>query len=123
MPRRDSRLRLQDIVEAIDRILSYTASLSLESFRADQRTVDAVVRNFEVIGEAARHVDDETCARCPGVPWQDMRDMRNVLMHEYFGVSITIVWDTISRDLPSVRDALRAELTRSESTPDEPSNS
>ncbi len=114
MPRRDSRLRLQDIVEAIDRILSYTSSLTVESFQADQRTVDAVVRNFEVIGEAARHVDDETCARCPGVPWQDMRDMRNVLMHEYFGVSIPIVWDTIGRALPGVREALRAELARTD---------
>jgi uncharacterized protein with HEPN domain len=112
VPPRDSRLRLQDIVQAIDRILTYTNSLTFESFLADQLRIDAVIRNFEIIGEAARHVDDDTCARCPDVPWQDMRDMRNLLLHEYFGVSIRIVWDTIQRDLPSVSKALTAELAR-----------
>lgn len=110
MPPRDSRLRLQDIVQAVDRILAYTEALTLESFQADQLRIDAVIRNFEIIGEAARHVDDDTCARCPDVPWQDMRDMRNLLLHEYFGVSVRIVWDTIQRDLPSVSRALTVEL-------------
>ena len=69
MPPRDPNLRLQDIAEAIDRIFDYTASHSLESFAADRKTIDAVVRNLEVIGEAARHMDAETAARlsaCPG---------------------------------------------------------
>jgi len=113
VPPRDSRLRLQDIVEAIDRIRAYTVGLTLESFEADQLIVDAVIRNFEIIGEAARHVDADTCVRCSNVPWQDMRDMRNMLLHEYFGVSSRIVWDTILRDLPSVREALATELARS----------
>ena len=73
-------------------------------------TVDAVVRNFEVIGEAARHVDAMTAARLRGVPWQDMRDLRNLLIHEYFGVSVTTIWETISRDLPPVREAIRRDL-------------
>ena len=71
-----------------------------------------MIRNFEIIGEAGRHVDADTCARCPDVPWQEMRDMRNMLLHEYFGVSIRIVWDTIIRGLPAVREALTAELAR-----------
>lgn len=68
MPPRDPNLRLQDIAEAIDRILDYAASHSLESFAADRMTIDAVVRNLEVIGEAARHVDAETAERLGDVP-------------------------------------------------------
>ncbi len=96
MPPRDPNLRLQDIAEAIDRIFDYTASHSLESFAVDRMAVDAVVRNFEVIGEAARHIDADTAARLSDVPWQDMRDLRNLLVHEYFGVSVAIIWETIS---------------------------
>lgn len=72
--------------------------------------VDAVVRNLEVMGEAARHIDDATAALCPDVPWQDIRDMRNVLIHEYFGVSVPILWETVERDLPSLRVAIRRAL-------------
>ena len=75
--------------------------------------VDAVVRNFEVIGEAARHVDPETATRLADIPWQDMRDLRNLLIHEYFGVSVAIIWETISRDLRPVREAIRRDLERS----------
>ena len=75
--------------------------------------VDAVVRNFEVIGEAARHIDADTAARLSDVPWQDMCDLRNLLIHEYFGVSVAIIWETISRDLRPVREAIRRDLERS----------
>lgn len=113
MPRRDANLRLHDITEAIDRIFDYTAAHSLESFAADRMAIDAVMRNLEVIGEAARHVDAETAARLGDVPWQDMRDLRNLLIHEYFGVSVAIIWETISRDLRPVREAIRRDLERS----------
>ncbi|MGH9383408.1 MAG: HepT-like ribonuclease domain-containing protein [Vicinamibacterales bacterium] len=115
MPRRDPNLRLQDIADAIDRIVEYTASHSLESFKADTRTVDAVVRNLEVIGEAARHLDAETASQLPQVPWRELQAMRNVLIHEYFGVSIDIIWETISRDLRSAREAVRQHLDRAPS--------
>ncbi len=113
MPPRNPDLRLRDIADAIDRIFEYTASHSLDSFAADQMAVDAVVRNFEVIGEAARHVDAVTVARLSEIPWQDMRDLRNLLIHEYFGVSVPIIWETISRDLRSVREVIRRDLQRS----------
>jgi hypothetical protein len=112
VPRRDTSLRLQDIVEAIDRILQYTASLSLESFKADTRTVDAVVRNLEVIGEAAQHLDADIAAQLPQVPWRELQAMRNLLIHEYFGVSVSIIWETISRDLSPVREAIRQHLSQ-----------
>ena len=75
--------------------------------------IDAVVRNLEVIGEAARHVDAATAARLADIPWQDMRDLRNLLIHEYFGVSVPIIWETIARDLRPVREAIRRYLQRS----------
>ena len=74
MPPRDPDLRLQDIADAIDRIFEYTAQHSLESFARNRMAIDAVVRNLEVIGEAARHVDAATVARLATIPWQDMRD-------------------------------------------------
>ncbi len=98
MPLRDSAFRLHGI------ILRYTAQHSLESFAADEMAVDAVIRNLEVIGEAARHVDEPTMQRLPDVPWREMRDLRNLLAHEYFGVSIPIIWQTVVRDLPPELD-------------------
>jgi uncharacterized protein with HEPN domain len=112
VPPRNPNIRLQDIVGAIERILDYTASHSLSSFAADRKTIDAVVRNLEVLGEAARHVDAETMRQLPTLPWREMADLRNLLIHQYFGVSAEIVWATIQRDLVPVRDALRAELHR-----------
>ena len=70
------------------------------------------MRNVEVIGEAARHIDADTAARLSDVPWQDMCDLRNLLIHEYFGVSVAIIWETVSRDLLPVREAIRRDLER-----------
>ena len=92
---------------AIDRIETYTAGMTFDAFAADQKTIDAVVRNFEVMGEAARHVDEELAQRAPDVPWDDIRDMRNILIHAYFGVDVATVWKTIVEDLPSLKANLR----------------
>ena len=74
--------------------------------------IDAVVRNLEVIGEAARHVGEETVRRLVAVPWREMRDLRNLLVHEYFGVSLPIIWQTIVRDLTPILEILGADLRR-----------
>ena len=109
MPPRDPRVRIEDMLTAIRRIRRYTDGTSFDAFCADERTIDAVIRNFEVIGEAARHVDEATAARSPAVPWIDIRDMRNILIHEYFGVDLQTVWRTIVDDLPALERGL-AEL-------------
>ena len=108
MPPRDPRLRIEDMLATIDQIESYTAGMTFDTFCADQKTVDAVIRNFEVMGEAARHVDDQAARRSPGVPWPDVRDMRNILIHEYFGVDLATVWKTILDDLPALKRNLRS---------------
>ncbi len=107
MPRRDFKLRIEDILEAIEKALRYTKDMSFDNFAADEKTIDAVVRNVTVIGEAARHVPDEITSKHGEIPWAEMRDIRNVVVHEYFGVSTKILWETILNDLPPLAEALK----------------
>jgi hypothetical protein len=100
MSSRDWLFRVDDILEAIERIHYYTSDLDLKKFQEDQRTIDAVVRNLEFIGEAARHIPNSICTSRPEIPWKNMRDMRNLLIHEYFGIHTGIIWETINQDLP-----------------------
>ena len=110
MPRRDWRLFINDIVESILRIERYCQEMTYESFATDERTVDAVVRNITVIGEATRNIPAEVVARHSEIPWNEMRNMRNVVMHGYFGVSTRIVWETVANDLPPLVHLLKALL-------------
>lgn len=108
MPDRDWRVRIQDICIAIEKIERYTANMTLADFQADDRTVDAVLRNFEVIGEAAGHVPKHVTQANPEIPWSKIRALRNVVAHAYFGVNLPIIWETIVRRLPELRAALES---------------
>ena len=99
MPPRDWRFRIRDILDAVEAVQRYTEGMTYEAFTADRKTVDAVIRNLIVIGEAAARVPDDVALAHPDIPWKDMRDMRNFVIHEYFGVSDKILWDTLQRDL------------------------
>lgn len=110
MPRRNWKLRVQDILEAIGGAREYVAGMSFEDFLRDTRTIDAVVRKLTIIGEAAVHVPDSVCGKSPDIPWIDMRAMRNFVVHEYFGVSERIVWDTVQNDLPGIVEPLKRLL-------------
>ena len=112
MPRRDWRLRVEDILAAIAAIADYTRGMDFEAFRSDRKTVHAVAHNLMVIGEAASALPDEIQERHTRIPWQDMRAMRNVLVHGYFGIREQIVWDTIRHDLPPLVEPLQ-RLARS----------
>ena len=107
MPPREWRLRVDDILEAIAKIEQYVNGLSFEQFQADPKTVDAVVRNLEVIGEAVRHLSSDLEDLPAGVPWTDIAGMRNILIHEYFGVDLKIIWQTVTDDLPELRRQLQ----------------
>jgi uncharacterized protein with HEPN domain len=112
--RRDWRLRAQDILDAIDAIRDYTVGTDYPAFARDRKTTDAVLRNIAIIGEAASRIPEEIQLASPDIPWADMRDMRNVVIHGYFGVDKQILWDTIRTDLPSLVAPLRALLDRTE---------
>lgn len=108
MPPREWRLRVEDILGAITNVGNYIAGLSFDQFCADQKTIDAVLRNLEVIGEATRHLSMGQENLPAEVPWTDIAGMRNILVHEYFGVDLSIIWQTINENLP----ALRIQLER-----------
>ena len=115
MPHRAGSQRLRDIAAALERIRVYCDGLTFEDFSSDSRTVEAVQFNFIVIGEAARHIPDDVVARRPDLPWAEMRGLRNIVTHAYFAVSLDILWQTITNDLPPLRPAIQALLD--EATP------
>ncbi|WP_133997481.1 HepT-like ribonuclease domain-containing protein [Dinghuibacter silviterrae] len=92
MSSRDPQLLLQDIIESSNKILSYTERLSYEEFVEDGKTVDAVIRNFEIIGEAANRLPEEIRTQNPNIDWQRIRGFRNRIVHDYFGIDNKIVW-------------------------------
>ncbi|MEW6691143.1 MAG: DUF86 domain-containing protein [Pseudomonadota bacterium] len=108
---------LEHVVAAIERIKSYTASLDKAAFCTDQKTQDAVIRNLEVIGEAARRILDEhpeLAARYSAIPWKTIYAMRNRLSHGYFEINLEVVWETIRRSLPELEQHVRAMLQNGE---------
>ena len=93
------KLYLQHVVEAVGRIRTYTEGLTLEAFKVDSLRQDAVVRQLEIVGEAARMVSEKTKLAHPNIPWYQIVGMRNRLIHEYFGVDFDAVWKTVTQDL------------------------
>ena len=106
MSKRNDVLLLEDILEASKRILNYVEGLSKEKFFDDFKTQDAVVRNFEIIGEAAARLSESFKTNRVDIPWHQLKGYRNRLIHEYFGVDYSIVWDIIKNDLPKLIEQL-----------------
>lgn len=91
---------LDDIQTAMGRIAEYIDGYDFDRFKKDYRTVDAVIRNFEVIGEASRNLDEIIKNKYPEVPWKEMYYLRNRVTHEYFGIDYEIIWDLACNNLP-----------------------
>lgn len=107
MPHRDWKFRIFDMLDAITAIRAYTHEMNFENFIKDRRTVDAVIRNLMIIGEAAARIPEKVCQDNPDIPWYEMRGLRNFVVHEYFGVSDKILWETIINDLEPLLDSLK----------------
>ena len=100
MSDRDCQLYLADIQDSGQAILSYIVGLEFEEFCNNRMRYAAVIREFEIIGEAVGKLPDDLKAQFPDVPWREIKDFRNLLIHEYFGVDLRIIWNTIHQDLP-----------------------
>jgi len=97
-----------DIAEAMDLIVAYTNGLTYRKFLKDRKTQDAIVRNFEVIGEAAKNISANFRARNLDVPWKKLAGLRDKLIHFYFGIDYKIVWNIIRKELPKLRRLIKA---------------
>ncbi|MBI5221030.1 MAG: DUF86 domain-containing protein [Candidatus Liptonbacteria bacterium] len=106
MSKRGYRLYLVDIKTALENVEQYTAGLPMADFIGDQKTVDAVVRNLEIMGEAAANLTEDEREKYPAVPWGKIIGMRNKVIHEYFGVDTEILWQTIKEDLPKLKEEI-----------------
>lgn len=118
-PEKSSRswiLRIQDIIHSIDKISHYLETITLTKFRKNTLIQDAVVRNFEIIGEASKHIPIKIKNKYPDIPWKEMNGMRNVLIHEYFDMEEEIVWHTAKKHLPELMRLLK-DMPLPDSTP------
>lgn len=106
-PGRDYGLFLEDILLAITKIEVYTQQLSYLEFLDNDLVVDAVIRNFEVIGEAAKSIPARIKSKHPEVEWSEAIGFRNVLIHNYFGIDVESVWDTIRNNLPLLKQHIQ----------------
>ena len=97
---RDWHFRVHDILAAVTAIADYTDGMTFAEFVADRRTRDAVVRNLITMGESVRWIPEAVQSAHPRLPWRTMRGVRNVVVHEYFGVDDVILWQTVRGDLP-----------------------
>lgn len=97
---------LEDILLAMNRICEYTDGLIFVQFKQDYKAVDAVIRNFEIIGEASKNIDKFIKLKYQDVPWEEMYYLRNRISHEYFGIDYEIIWDVIRTYLPENRKVI-----------------
>ncbi|MCK4738327.1 MAG: DUF86 domain-containing protein [Deltaproteobacteria bacterium] len=111
MPR-DYRVYLDDILEATAKIKDYISGVNLEGLSADSKTLDAVIRNLEVIGEAVKKIPNEVRVKYPLVEWKKMAGLRDILIHEYYGIDVNIIWDIIQNKLPVLEVEIKKILAK-----------
>ena len=102
MKKRDYRDYIQDILDSIRESSRFIEGMEFEDFAEDKKTINAVVRSLEVIGEAAKKIPDSLREKYPLIPWKRMAGMRDKLIHEYWGTDLEIVWEVINNDLPPI---------------------
>lgn len=102
---------LEDILSFAQNGMKFVDGMSFEEFSADEKTIYAVIRVLEVVGEATKKISDEFKSRHPSLPWRVMAGMRDKLIHDYIGVDLAVVWDTVTKNLPDVVPQIRRLLS------------
>ncbi|MFA6552535.1 MAG: DUF86 domain-containing protein [Candidatus Paceibacterota bacterium] len=111
--KRNIKLFIQDVFDAIEKINSYVSDIKNEKeLKKDKKTYDAVIRNFTVIGESVKNIYEEVRQNYPNVEWKEIMAMRNLLVHEYWGIDEGVVWSAIKKNLPELKQI----ITKIEST-------
>lgn len=103
---------LQDILDAMEKAQRFVENLSYEEFTGDDKTVFAVVRALEIIGEATKNIPDDNRKENPDVPWKDMAGMRDILIHDYFGVDMETVWLTVTEKITEIKPLIKKMLEK-----------
>ncbi len=110
--RRGYRLYLEDILESVNSIQRYADTLSYEELTRDKMRVDAIIRNFEIIGEAAGKIPQEVREKYPTLEWRKISDFRNILVHEYFQIDLEILWDIIKNKIPELKSQIESIIEK-----------
>ena len=116
MSKRDTLLLLDDMFQSANKIKRYTEDHNFDSFISDEKTIDAVVRNFEIIGEAANRIDPDFRDENPEIEWKRIRGFRNRIVHDYFGIDYEIVWEIIDTYLDELIDWLDMIIEKNKAT-------
>lgn len=107
---RDEIMYLQDIAESCEKVLRFTTDLTLSELIQDEKTYDAVVRNLEIIGEAAKHISQDIRKQLLGIEWRKIAGMRDMLAHAYFGIDNDILWDVVQNKVPDLAESVNTFL-------------
>jgi len=107
---RDTKLFIKDIISAISAIEQFVDEMNLEQLKNDDKTASAVVRKFEIIGEASKNIPVDVKERYPEIPWKTMSGMRDRLIHAYFGIDFNLIWDAIKNEIPELKIKLQKIL-------------
>jgi len=110
MSKREWRLFVEDILESIELVQTYVKDMSFEDFKNDRKTIDAVVRNFEIIGEASKFIPEEIKKKYQNIDWKGIIGLRNRIAHEYFDISLIIVWHIITEELSAIKEHMKRLL-------------
>lgn len=105
--KKDDSIYLKHILDSISRIKEYSKDVGYDEFMVNRLLQDAVIRQLEIIGEATKRLSKEFKERYPQIPWKDIAGMRDKLIHNYFGVDLDAVWDTIKKDIPELENKLK----------------
>jgi len=110
---RDEIMYLQDIAESCEKVLKFTKGFTQSDLIQDEKTYDAVVRNLEIIGEAAKRISEKLRVQLPDIEWRKIAGMRDMLAHEYFGIDNDILWDVVQNKIPQLARLIRTFLSKS----------